>query len=265
MDSSYPGGLRAYIERSRKLLLASKNGDNPLDNWVPSVPHGVELEPFSPAFDEYAALGRPKLGRVGFVLVAGGLGERLGYSGLKVALPSETTTGAAYLQLYCSAILAFQTRYGDGRLLPLAIMVSDDTAAGTRQLLQDRAHFGLRPEQVTLLKQEKVAALLSVDAKIAQLSPYEINSKPHGHGDVHSLMHSSGTAARWLEAGLEYVAFFQDTNGLNFLTLEALLGVSERLGLEVNSLAVPRVAKQAVGAITRLTHTDGRVVTVNVE
>ncbi len=34
-----------------------------------------------------------------FVLVAGGLGERLGYSGIKLALPSESATGACFLQV----------------------------------------------------------------------------------------------------------------------------------------------------------------------
>ncbi|KAH1039344.1 hypothetical protein J1N35_041087, partial [Gossypium stocksii] len=43
-----------------------------------------------------------------FVLVAGGLGERLGYNGIKVALPAETTTGTCYLQLYIESILALQ-------------------------------------------------------------------------------------------------------------------------------------------------------------
>ena len=33
----------------------------------------------------------------------------------------------------------------------------------------------------------------------------------------------------------------------------------------MNSLAIPRVAKQAVGAITKLVHEDGRIMTVNVE
>ena len=28
---------------------------------------------------------------------------------------------------------------------------------------------------------------------------YEVESKPHGHGDVHMLMHSSGTAKKWAE------------------------------------------------------------------
>ncbi|CAN0499603.1 unnamed protein product, partial [Scytosiphon promiscuus] len=36
----------------------------------------------------------------GFVLVAGGLGERLGYGDIKLRLPSETCTMTTYLQLY---------------------------------------------------------------------------------------------------------------------------------------------------------------------
>lgn len=34
-----------------------------------------------------------------FVLVAGGLGERLGYSGIKVALPTELASGSCFLQV----------------------------------------------------------------------------------------------------------------------------------------------------------------------
>jgi UDP-sugar pyrophosphorylase len=34
-------------------------------------------------------------------------------------------------------------------------------------------------------------------------------TKPHGHGDVHSLLHSSGLARAWQQAGLQWVCFFQ--------------------------------------------------------
>lgn len=34
-----------------------------------------------------------------FVLVAGGLGERLGFSGIKVALPTDSARGACFLQV----------------------------------------------------------------------------------------------------------------------------------------------------------------------
>jgi len=40
--------------------------------------------------------------------VAGGLGERLGYSGIKVELPSQLSTGDSYLKFYIKAILALQ-------------------------------------------------------------------------------------------------------------------------------------------------------------
>ena len=37
------------------------------------------------------------------------------------------------------------------------------------------------------------------------------------------------------------------------------MGVSATKGYHVNSLAVPRKAKEAIGGITRLTHKDGKV------
>ena len=175
-----------------------------------------------------------------------------------------------------------------------------------------------------------------------------MQTKPHGHGDVHMLLHSTGLADRWAAEvgawmgwhpklgcmpvpldlwllfvhfhffhpihstpqGFKWVCFFQDTNGLVFRGLPAAIGkpgmglhrvdgvppslgrptVGDRLwhGLlwskkssppwpalpsgvsavhdyDVNSLAVPRKAKEAIGAITRLKCADGRSITINVE
>lgn len=57
----------------------------------------------------------------------------------------------------------------------------------------------------------------------------------------------------------------QDTNALVFRALIAALGVSAEHDYDVNSLAVPRKAKEAVGAIALLKHTDGSSLTINVE
>jgi UDP-sugar pyrophosphorylase len=231
------------------------------------VPIGTTLgSPFSDVYTHFEGIGLREIGSCGFVLVAGGLGERLGYSGIKVGLPSETLTNTSYLHLYCKQLLAIQTRYAPPeRKIPLAIMVSDDTLTRTEELLVENNYFGMSKEQVTLLKQEKVAALLDNDAKMALSEKYVIDSKPHGHGDVHSLMYSSLTARKWLYSGIKWVAFIQDTNGLSLYTLPAMLGVSVERDFEVNSLAIPRKAKQAVGALAKLRHTDGREMTLNVE
>ena len=117
------------------------------------------------------------------------------------------------------------------------------------------------------MKQEKVACLADSEARIAleKDDPFVVETKPHGHGDIHSLIHSSGLLPKWTSQGLKWLCIFQDTNALVFNGLLPALGVSARENFDMNSLAVPRKAKEAIGAIARLTHTDGSEMTVNVE
>jgi UDP-sugar pyrophosphorylase len=265
LNSSYPGGLAAYIKTAKELLADSKVGKNPYDGFSPSVPSGENLTFGTDNFIEMEKRGVVEARNAAFVLVAGGLGERLGYNGIKVALPRETTTGTCFLQHYIESILALQEASnkidsdGSERDIPFIIMTSDDTHSRTLDLLELNSYFGMKPTQVHLLKQEKVACLDDNDARLA-LDPhnkYSIQTKPHGHGDVHSLLYSSGLLHKWLEAGLKWVLFFQDTNGLLFNAIPASLGVSATKQYHVNSLAVPRKAKEAIGGISKLTHVDG--------
>ncbi|KAJ3696268.1 hypothetical protein LUZ60_001645 [Juncus effusus] len=273
LDSSYPGGLSSYIQNARKLLADSKAGKNPYDGFTPSVPSGEVLEFGDENFMKLEESGVKEARNAIFVLVAGGLGERLGYKGIKLALPVETTTGKCFLQHYIESILALQeasSKYAHDESqvkIPLVIMTSDDTNSCTMELLESNSYFGMDPTQVKLLKQEKVACLADNDARLA-LDPndkYKIQTKPHGHGDVHALLYSSGLLQQWKETGRKWVLFFQDTNGLLFKAIPASLGVSATKGYNVNSLAVPRKAKEAIGGITKLTHSDGRSMVINVE
>ena len=94
IDKEYKdGGIEGYLKNARELLKKSREGVNPLDGWVPEVPVGQNFEMCSAAYNETEAKGLKELGSVGFVLVAGGLGERLGYNGIKIGLPTEMTTG----------------------------------------------------------------------------------------------------------------------------------------------------------------------------
>ncbi|GFQ01660.1 UDP-sugar pyrophosphorylase [Phtheirospermum japonicum] len=273
LNASYPGGLASYIKTARELLADSKAGKNPYDGFTPSVPSGEALTFGEDNFVQYENAGVREARKAAFVLVAGGLGERLGYNGIKVALPLESTTGTCFLQHYIESILALQETscklsQGEGPAeIPLAIMTSDDTYSRTIQLLETNAYFGMKPSQIKLLKQEKVACLDDNDARLAvdPKNKYSIQTKPHGHGDVHSLLYSTGLLKEWLDAGRKWVLFFQDTNGLLFKAIPSALGVSAIKEYHVNSLAVPRKAKEAIGGITKLTHQDGRTMVINVE
>ncbi len=58
---------------------------------------------------------------------------------------------------------------------------------------------------------------------------FALQTKPHGHGDVHSLLHTSGLLRRWVAGGTRWVCFFQDTNALVFRALPAALGANSYL------------------------------------
>jgi UDP-sugar pyrophosphorylase len=84
LNSSYPGGLASYIQNARKLLADSKAGKNPYDGFSPSVPSGEVLTFGDDNFVSLEEAGVKEARHAAFVLVAGGLGERLGYKGIKV-------------------------------------------------------------------------------------------------------------------------------------------------------------------------------------
>lgn len=255
-------GLLDYLRRARLLLTASRDGINPLDGWTASIPLPSEsVENVFPVRLERAGL--VELRSTCFVLVAGGLGERLGYSSIKLALECETTTHSSYLKLYCQYIAAWQAS-DQSVTIPLVIMTSDDTHARTLALLLEHNNFGLHPTQVTLLRQNKVAALADCQASIALDDQGEPVTKPHGHGDVHSMLFASRFPKRWLAKGKKWVVFFQDTNALAMLALPGCLGVSARDALAVNTLAIERLVGREMGALAKLANERREVIT-NVE
>mmetsp|Transcript_10883 Transcript_10883/g.19215 ORF Transcript_10883/g.19215 Transcript_10883/m.19215 type:complete len:600 (+) Transcript_10883:279-2078(+) len=273
LDASYPGGLGKYISNAKSLLKASKEGKNPFEGLVPSVPIGERLQAATAQFEECEAIGLKEAGHTGFILVAGGLGERLGYHGAKVSIPAEILTNKCFLQNFCESILALQARArrdsgNNGIVLPLAIMTSGDTHQITEELLHKHTNFGMEEGQITLLQQQQVPAMLDDQGRFA-INPKTglVATKPHGHGDVHSLVFQAGLLDTWKEEfDVKWVLFFQDTNTLVFRAVTAALGVSASKDFDINSLTVPRKPGEAVGGICQLDSVDNsQSLTVNVE
>jgi UDP-sugar pyrophosphorylase len=88
-DAICPQGLQAYIQSARRLLEDSKLERNPFEGCRASVPEGVTISAGATTgtFEQYERSGLQASKHCAFVLVAGGLGERLGYHGIKVWCP----------------------------------------------------------------------------------------------------------------------------------------------------------------------------------
>jgi UDP-sugar pyrophosphorylase len=264
INASYPGGLTGYISNARKLLAEAKAGANPFEGFIPHQPDKVDLTQFDAEYDRYEALGKAHFGKTAVVLVAGGLGERLGYSGIKLDIPVEVTETTPYLAHYAACLKAMEARMSNPRPVPFVIMVSDDTNAKTRASLEANNWFGLKKEQVHTLKQELVPAIADNDGRLALKEKYKLILKPHGHGDIHMLLYTSGLAAQLVKDGYEHFALIQDTNGQVFNALPAAVGVSVEKGFDFNSIAVNRIPGEAVGGLAKLVKGD-TALTLNVE
>ena len=264
INGNYPGGLVGYIENARKLLAESKAGANPFEGLTPEQPEKVDLTSFSADFYNYEAVGAQYFDKVGVVLVAGGLGERLGYNGIKLDIAVEVLECTSYLKHYAANLLAMQARSESKRPVPFIIMVSQDTGPKTIESLEANSYFGLQKEQVHILQQELVPGIADNDGALALEEKYKLILKPHGHGDIHMLLHTSGVAAKLAAEGIEYFMFIQDTNGPSFNTLPAAIGVSVEHGYDFNSLAIVRRPGEAVGGLAKLVG-GGKEFTLNVE
>ncbi len=263
-DASYSGGLESYITNAQKLLAQSKVDFNPFEGFIPEQPDIVDVTELDNAYCEYEKITEQNLDKIGFVMVAGGLGERLGYNGIKIDIPFEGITSQTYLQYYCESIGAMQKRAPESTVIPFVIMTSQDTNEKTVKSLEANNYFGLAQEQIHVLKQELVPAISSNAGAIATDSTYDLALKPHGHGDIHMLIHTSGLGKKLHAEGKEYLMFIQDTNGQVMNFAPALLGVSIKNKFDYNSTAVNRIPGEAVGGLTKLVRGD-EVLTLNVE
>jgi len=269
--------MKQYLERGRGLLEASMKGLNPFDKYKPEVPTGVFLKPGEEALDKYETLGLQELSKTGFVLIAGGLGERLGYSGIKIDLPVCTLENDyCYLKYYAQYALACRERalpfVPEGErasfYVPFCIMTSDDTKDRTVALLEKNNYFGLGKDKVDIIKQENVPALIDNSARIAfDAEKNKVITKPHGHGDVHNLLFDSGVAKKWKDMGKEWMVFIQDTNALALKAVPSIIGVSKENNWQMNTVCVPRMPGESMGAICKLVdETDAsKEIVINVE
>ncbi len=264
IDGNYPGGLAGYIKNARRLLAESKEGKNPFEGLTPEQPEKVDLTEFTADFEKYEAIGAKQFDKVGVVLVAGGLGERLGYNGIKLDIAVEVLESTPYIKHYADNLLAMQARSESKRPVPFIIMVSQDTGPKTLETLEANNYFGLKKEQVHILKQELVPAIADNEGTLALEEKYRLILKPHGHGDIHMLLYTSGLAEKLQGEGIEHLMFIQDTNGPSFNTLPAAIGVSVENNYDFNSLAINRIPGEAVGGLTKLVG-NGKEMTLNVE
>ena len=273
LDKACRGGIKDYIKRAKVLLENSKNKMNSFHDYKIEVPYDIpHIKVGNDEFYELEKIGFNELKTSVFVLVAGGLGERLGYKGIKIGLQTELLTLRTFIELYIESIKAYEDRVKKTEkvspdwFIPFCIMTSGDTHDGTVSLLKKNSYFGMKENQIVLIKQNKLPAILDNECHLAlEKDKFLLQTKPHGHGDIHYLLYQSGLAQKWIDEGRKYMIQFMDTNALAFNCVLSTIGVSVKYNYDINSTFVTRRAQEKIGALCKLTDKNGNISYANIE
>lgn len=233
LNNTIENGIESYYQKGYSLIYKQK--ESPLNQIQLHQPKHLQHLALK-QFEHFEDLSQNCMDRIGFVLVAGGFGERLGSNKIKIKLVCEVISQTSFLELYLSYMEKFSE---NGRKrLRLFLMTSEQTHQQTVDFLKTLKydHF----LDIEIKQQDKVFCFKDLDLNIAvDPQTLKLTLKPHGHGDVHTLLKNSDSLRIWREQNsIDYLYFFQDINPFSFAMLPSLVGVSMENQFDVNFLAV---------------------------
>jgi len=147
--------------------------------------------------------------QVGVVILSGGQGTRLGFSGPKgmvdIGLPTKQTLFNLIIQrLRCIS---------SSHCIPLYIMTSSFNHEETKSYFEENSYFGLCSKDVIFFCQNRLPCF-DFNGKILLESPYKISMAPNGNGGIYSSLYSSGSLLDMENRGIKYVHVFSIDNAL---------------------------------------------------
>ncbi len=170
-------------------------------------------------------------GKVGCIILAGGMGSRWGKGMAKGAIPMDIFDGETLFDVLCARVKKRAKRAK--RALFLAVMTSDATDAATRAYFPNKNIDGV---ELSFLTQPSLPFLDDEKKEI------EGSSGPSGNGEVFSTFCNSGLWQMWQDRGIEYVHIIAVDNVLADPFDPYACGVLE---LQHVDLAVKSVIKES--------------------
>ena len=179
-------------------------------------------------------------GRVGVVLVAGGMGSRLGFEQPKGMFPIGPVSGHTLFQILIERIVALGHHYGVR--IPLYLMTSDVTHAATIQFLKENDSFGLEPDDLQVFCQGTLPAIDATTRLLLLASPGELATCPDGHGGLLDAARKSGCFDHMIGRGIDVLFYGQMDNPLLLIADPELIGHHLLANADITTQVVRRAS-----------------------
>lgn len=234
--------LLAQIEDMDLAMVEACKHKNELNQKGKITPlSAMQLNEIEARKDEFTAVGIDaiKAGKVGAVLLAGGMGTRLGSDAPKgvynIGLTKDVFIFQRLIENLMDVVRAADT------WIHLFIMTSDKNHEATTNFFKEKNYFGYNPDYVTFFMQD-MAPATDYDGKVYMEAKNKISSSPNGNGGWFSSMMKWGVVDKIHEAGIEWLNVFAVDNVLQRIADPCFVGATIVTASDVGAKVVRKNA-----------------------
>ncbi len=232
--------LRQIEETDFAVLNGVKNGKKEQQRGVITPLAAMQLKEIEAKKQQFKETGLQAIreGKVGAVLLAGGMGTRLGSDNPKGMYNIGITKEVYIFQRLIENLMEVVKEAGC--FVPLYIMTSDKNHEATTAFLKKHAYFGYAPEFVTFFMQD-MAPATDYQGKVYLEEKYKMSTSPNGNGGWYTSMHKWGVAQKAIKDGVEWLNIFSVDNVLQRIADPVFVGAVMENGYVAGSKVVRKV------------------------
>ncbi|SFV03012.1 UTP--glucose-1-phosphate uridylyltransferase [Butyrivibrio sp. INlla21] len=192
--------------------------------------------------DEFKKIGVEtiKAGKVAAVLLAGGMGTRLGSDNPKGMYDIGLTKPVYIFQRIIENLLD-TVKQADGSYIHLFIMTSEKNNDATVNFLKEHKFFGYPEDKVTFFKQD-MAPASDYEGKVYMEAKNRISTSPNGNAGWYSSMLKAGLRDVILKEGIEWIDIFAVDNVLQRIADPCFVGATVNAGVACGAKVVRKNA-----------------------
>ena len=191
--------------------------------------------------DKYRETGLSAIrsGKVGAVLLAGGMGTRLGSDNPKGMYDIGVTKPMYIFERLIYNLMDVVRESGE--FIHLFVMTSDKNHTATTTFFKEQNFFGYKEDYIHFFKQD-MAPAATYDGKIFLEEPYKLATSPNGNGGWFSSMVNAGLLSDIKERGIEWINVFAVDNCLQRIADPMFVGATIAYGCESGAKVVRKAA-----------------------
>ena len=213
LDENQKASLLKQIgEIDFSLLDLIKNGEKTAEKGVITpLEHAVSIDDIEKNREKFTKTGEDaiKQGKVAALLLAGGMGTRLGSDKPKGMYNIGETKDVYIFEMLINNLLDVVKE--TGAWVPLYIMTSEKNNDDTIAFLKEKNYFGYNPDYVEFFVQE-MAPAATFDGKIYLEGKDRISTSPNGNGGWFISFVKAGLCEKAKAKGVEYINIFAVDN-----------------------------------------------------